>query len=440
MPLLLSELPVDPVVILTGRNGGGKSRLLDQLAQEFGGAACVTLRAEGELLDWEIAHEKQRPGMVPNSGRPVREILRVEGKCLELVQSLGLQTHLDTGFRQLSTGERRRVMVALALGTMPKALLLDEPLAGIDLDSRGVLLALFADFIDSGEDKRVIIATSDPEPYQSLARSYVFVEAGRFTKKFENWRDMPLEVDGQLKSCLPGHALDVSIPDPLVILNDITVTHSGRDVVSNFSWTLRRGENWQILGPNGCGKSTLMRLITGDHPQCYSNDVTVFGHRRGTGESIWDVKRFIGIASTELHSGYRVGTTAGAVVLSGLFDSVGVYRAGTEEQTQLVFEWLEFIGLPGQEKALFQALSYGEQRLLIIARALIKRPPLLILDEPCQGLDPANKKLVLEVIQRLIISGETQVLFITHDPTERIAGITHRLTYAVGNWSVSCET
>ena len=164
------------------------------------------------------------------------------------------------------------------------------------------------------------------------------------------------------------------------------------------------------------------------------------GMRRGNGESVWDIKSHLGIVSPALHQQYRVGSPALAVVLSGLYDSVGIYRKPDPAHLAIAREWLQVVGMAEEEKKLFRSFSYGQQRLLLIARALVKQPPLLILDEPCQGLDALNRALVLKVIDRIAATGLTQILYITHEPEDHLECVTNELVFQNGTWQQSRVT
>jgi len=153
------------------------------------------------------------------------------------------------------------------------------------------------------------------------------------------------------------------------------------------------GEHWQLTGPNGSGKTCLLSLITGDHPQCYVNDIRVFGFQRGQGESIWQIKQFIGYVSTQLQWEYRVSTSVRNVVISGFHDSIGLYTKPSDVQKNIADQWLDVLGMRHRANEPFTQLSHGDKRLLLIARAMVKHPPLLILDEPCLGLDDINRQL-----------------------------------------------
>jgi molybdate transport system ATP-binding protein len=208
--------------------------------------------------------------------------------------------------------------------------------------------------------------------------------------------------------------------DSLVELKHATVAYGDHVVFKDLTWTVRRGENWAVVGPNGSGKTTLLGLITGDNLQAYANEVYLFGKRRGEGESIWDIRRRLGVVSPELQLQYRHPVPAREVILSGFFDSIGLYRKATEEQVALADQWLEFLGMTDRADRPFNRLSYGEKRLMLIVRAMVKSPELLILDEPCQGLDRSNREMVLALMQSIGNRGSTGLIYITHHQEELI--------------------
>lgn len=206
----------------------------------------------------------------------------------------------------------------------------------------------------------------------------------------------------------------------LVRMNNVTVAWDGHTVLDNLSWSLYAGEHWLIRGPNGSGKTTFLELITGDNMQVFCNDVSIFGRRRGTGETIWELKEKMGIVSYRLHLEYRMvgGTDLEAVLLSGLHDSIGLYEQRSQVEQMTVRRWLEFGGFAGREHEPFSSLSYGEQRAVLILRAAVKCPPLLILDEPCHGLDESHRTLVLNLLESIAETGTSTLLHVTHDPAE----------------------
>ncbi len=215
--------------------------------------------------------------------------------------------------------------------------------------------------------------------------------------------------------------------DPLVRLTGAAIRYPDNTVFENLDWTIEANQHWQLSGPNGSGKTCLLSLITGDHPQCYVNDIKVFGFQRGTGESIWQIKQYIGYVSTALQWEYRVSIGLRNVIISGFYDSIGLYTKSTDTQKAIADQWLALLGMSDRADEPFNGLSYGEQRLLLIARAMVKHPPLLILDEPCLGLDDMNRQVVLALIERICTASETAVLYVNHRSEDRIRGIDHHL-------------
>jgi molybdate transport system ATP-binding protein len=218
--------------------------------------------------------------------------------------------------------------------------------------------------------------------------------------------------------------------EEVISLRDVTVAYGGRAVLDRVSWTVRRGERWGLLGPNGSGKTTLLSLVCGDHPQAYGNDVSVFGRRRGTGESIWDVKRRIGLVSPELHLYFTHPMTARAAAATGFFDVV-TPRPTTPDQDAAVGRLFAEFGLAGVADRQFGRLSTGQQRLVLLVRVLVKDPELLILDEPFQGLDRpavAHARAWLDANLR----ADQTLVFVTHHPDEVPAGVTRTLRLDAG--------
>jgi len=218
---------------------------------------------------------------------------------------------------------------------------------------------------------------------------------------------------------------------PLVRLNGISIKYGDFTLLDKLDWCIEANQHWQLSGPNGSGKTALLSLITGDHPQCYVNDIVVFGYQRGNGESIWQIKQFIGYVSTALQWEYRVGTSLRNVIISGFYDSIGLYSKCTDKQRQIADQWLALLGMSDRTDQPFNKLSYGDQRLLLIARAMVKHPPLLILDEPCLGLDDMNRQLVLALIEKICAGSETSVIYVNHHPEDRIKGIENYLALGV---------
>jgi molybdate transport system ATP-binding protein len=200
----------------------------------------------------------------------------------------------------------------------------------------------------------------------------------------------------------------------LVRLKNGTAGYGGKTIFTNLNIDIHTGDHTLVTGPNGCGKSTLLQMIIGDHPACYQNDLRLFGIQRGTGESIWEIKADMGIVSPDLHRNYHVPGDALHCIISGLYDSIGLYRQYTGRDEESAMKWLDRLGLVRQARVAFRQLSYADQRLVLIARALIKVPRLLILDEPTHGLDEPNRKAVLDFLEQVAKENLSTILYVSH--------------------------
>jgi molybdate transport system ATP-binding protein len=215
------------------------------------------------------------------------------------------------------------------------------------------------------------------------------------------------------------------VSDTIVELSDVIVTHANHTILDRVSWRVQRGDRWAIIGPNGSGKTTLLSLLCGDHPQAYSNDVRLFGRRRGSGETIWDVKRNVGLLSPEFHLYFSEPLSAERAAATGFFDALAD-RPTNPEQNARVRELFAAFGIAHLAHRAFKMLSTGEQRLVLLARALVKRPPLVILDEPFQGMDATATARCRDYLDRELGPDQT-LLFVTHEPGELPHGISKTL-------------
>jgi molybdate transport system ATP-binding protein len=353
--------------------------------------------------------------------------------ALALAHQLGISHLLDRGLRWLSTGEIRKVLILRELIRSPQLLILDEPFDGLDRESRRQLGQLINELMNGS--RQVILITHRSEEILPNISHVLAVDDGKVV--CQGKRD---EVLACLRPFVPTSETAApaipsarreygAIPETLVDMKNVTVAYGDTVVFKDLSWSMRAGEHWAIAGPNGSGKSTLLSLVAGDNPQAYANEIYLFGNRRGSGESIWDIKHHIGIISSEFQIRYRKSIRARDVVLSGFFDSIGLYRHGTPEQRDTVDQWLHTLKVMHLAHRPFNQLSHGEQRMVLLARAMVKPPLLLILDEPCQGLDSFNRRAILDIVDRIGRHFSTHILFVTHYADEIPACITHRLRF-----------
>lgn len=449
-----------------GANGSGKSALgrllcgdLELCSGTMSGIAdgeYVAFETVDEILEWERYHDDSDFLDRIDHGTPVKEFMlagRPEDgiRLEELARKLYFADLLERGLRFLSTGEMRKVVICRALLRQPQMLILDEPFDGLDQASCGVVQELIA--ACAGQGIRIVLLLnrfSEILPLIShiaYLRNCRLVAAGPrdellLSPALRRLHDFHSSLPAQLperdrKSAAPELAEDQA----LIEMRQVSVSYGGQPVLNHLDWTVRPGQHWQISGPNGAGKSTLLSLVAGDHPQAYANDIRLFGRQRGTGESVWQIKQQLGLLSTGLQQDYRVGVTVEMAVISGFFDSIGVYCQASRRQREIARQWLEILHLQDRRTASLRSLSYGEQRLVLLARAMVKQPRLLILDEPCQGLDEINRQMVLKLIDHLAVTGQSQLLYVTHHPEDRLACITHHLQLlpsAAGGYSARC--
>jgi molybdate transport system ATP-binding protein len=215
--------------------------------------------------------------------------------------------------------------------------------------------------------------------------------------------------------------------DEIIRMENVSVRYGRKRILSDINWSVRRGESWALVGPNGSGKSTLLSLISGDNPKAYNNGISIFGKRRGSGESIWDLKRRTGLVSSELHLHVPVYQTSYETVLSGFTDSFFSLRSARSHQRAAAKQILNKFGLLPFWREPFGSLSEGQQRMVLLARALVKSPELLLLDEPCQGLDAAHQRIFLRFIESVVRESEATIVYVTHVPNEIPRGITNAL-------------
>jgi molybdate transport system ATP-binding protein len=439
-----------------GPNGSGKSSLVRALAglaptsagtiswRLPGGAAAVgyvAFEQEEELLGREQARDEARAfAHDPDGMLTARELLRRSASG-EQHFPFDLDPLLDRPLRALSTGELRRVLIAQALAAKPRLLLLDEPFDGLDAESRSLLRELLSGLARSGLS--LILVTHHQEEilpgvtHLLLLRDCRVVAQGRADEVLAAHRLEELYGTDHRPAASPASPPAPSRPSagfapPLVELRQVTVRYGETVALDRVSWTMRRGEHWGLLGPIGSGKSTLLELIHGDNLQAYANQVWLFGRRRGSGESLWEVRDRLGFVSARQQAGYRRSSTVLEVVASGFFDSTGLYHRPSQAQSAATGQWIDRLGLAGISERPFVELSYGQRRLALIARAMVKEPELLILDEPCAGLDPANLRMVLDLIDRIGAQTGTSLLYVSHRQEELPRCLTHRLRLRAG--------
>lgn len=425
LQLELSSPPGPGLSLVTGANGSGKSSMARALAARVEGARLLSAETQQAFYEAQLAADESNFRGGVDTSTSVRELLGEPGLHHPLFRAFRLEALRERGYRLLSTGEARKVLLLEAVLSAPSLLILDDPFDGLD---RAAQAELAQAIVQTAEHLPTLVlgtfsARDLPFPLAAL-REVVVVAERRLSFRGSPQAFLQHTARGPIPRTTPPvelgswyAPLDPRVP--LVELRAGSVRYGEHVVFEQLDFRVAAGQHTLIEGPNGSGKSSLLEMITGDHPQAYSNDLHLFGRRRGTGETVWDIKKNVGIVSARLHRDYRVGGSVEEVLLSGLFDSIGLYQKPEPTQRTRARAWLEWLELGLAPTAPFRELSFGQQRLVLIARAAIKVPPLVVMDEPTSGLDPDNRARVLELVESLCGQRKSTVLMVTHRADER---------------------
>jgi len=348
---------------------------------------------------------------------------------------LGLTPLLDKYIIYLSSGELRKFQLAKALFGEPRILIMDNPFIGLDAPTRSQLSDLLSTL--AGESAlQMILLLSKTDDIPPMITHVVEV-ADKVVAQKE-----PIDAYLARKAHRPAHVLtaeqeaaiaalpyhdDDYAAEEVVRLRKVSIRYGERTILRDLDWTVRNGERWALSGNNGSGKSTLLSLVCADNPQGYACDITLFDRPRGSGETIWDIKRHIGYVSPEMHRAYKKDLPAIRIVASGLKDSVGLYVRPSENEYATCRWWMDLFGIGQLAERTFMSLSSGEQRLVLLARAFVKDPELLILDEPLHGLDDRNRQLTKDIIEAFCRRRNKTLVMVSHYEEELPSCITHRL-------------
>jgi len=444
---------------ILGPNGAGKSTLIKVILGQL--PYCGTIKRDQEIssnndiaytsLDQQklvIAKEEKKYLYESFSGtkeyylsgydfiNPKKE---QKEKLSKTLAQLGIDSVMEKPIRNFSNGEMRKTLIVKALLGEPKLLILDEPFEGLDSMSAKWLSKSISKIIKNGLAVWLISNRTQelvPEISHILCLKSGKILMKGLRSKIYNAKNMEIlysktqskkntisnkEKYGKLIQQKFPKTIDRNEKSPCIIqMKDVSIRFGERVIFKKFNWSIFKDENWKIIGPNGSGKSTLLNLISGDNLQVYSNKIFLFGKRRGTGESIWDIKQKLGLVSPELHFRYKEPITAMKVILSGFFDSIGFYQPASKKQKETALNWMNFLNIENFTDCNFNQLSFGQQRLILIARSMVKSPQILILDEPCGGLDKSNRNRVLELIDHIGMNSTTQIIYISHFTTDEL--------------------
>lgn len=443
----LLSLPQGVSVVLGG-NGAGKSTLglvIEKGRYAYGNrlefarpdmrAKMLTFTDIHSFTGIDVLSHEQRleatvNDLVPTVADVVGHLAQDE-EWLRLCASFALRDVMDKRINYLSSGELRKLLVVNALHSQPDILLLDNPYIGLDAASRAELDAALASLPQRGVS--VVMLLCDGADIPDYADSVLLMADCKLQRLVTDRAEIAALRDEEASEAI---AID-SIPlrerkdgayEVAFAIADGHLRYGDREIISGLDWTVRRGERWALTGPNGSGKSLLLSMICGDHPQAYANRITLFDRRRGSGESIWEIKDRIGYVCPEMQLYFRSPLQVADIVAQGLRSALNRYAKITADEHAEALEWLRLLGIEHLADRKFEALSSGEQRMVLLARAFIKQPPLLILDEPLHGLDAPSKARVRRLVDLLTSRSDSSLIFVSHYTREIPDGVTQTKT------------
>lgn len=428
------------ITVLAGRNGSGKTQYVEQLRRQIASDKVRYIafsdsygpNVDGQYylqLRWnqhDIDHEMPTAGELLQrsyllTGEDTAERRQLRDRLYDLFDIGPL---LDKYIITLSSGELRKFQLTKTLFADPRLLIMDNPFIGLDAETRDQLRELLRTLATERDmELMLVLSKTDDIP------EYV-TDVRWFPEKTEG-PDGPVLAAEKREAILslPAHDNDYQC-QRVIDMRHVTIRYGKRTILRDLDWTVMNGERWALTGQNGSGKSTLLSLVCADNPQSYACDITLFDRPRGSGESIWDIKRHIGYVSPEMHRSYKRNLPAIRIVASGLMDSVGLYAVPDRKDYDKCRWWMSIFGIADLADRPFLQLSSGEQRLVLLARAFVKDPQLLILDEPLHGLDLWNRRLAKDVIETFCQRPGKTMIMVTHYQEELPDCITDKLTLA----------
>jgi molybdate transport system ATP-binding protein len=344
-----------------------------------------------------------------------------------ILSALGFINQLNATLIELSSGEHKKMQLVKALWLKPQLLILDEPYTGLDTASRQNLNELLTELAECGV-QLILITTEENIPI-CINRFAILKDLNIEVKAIQTTNFIAPRKQQPLPSFLTKSPNYTSYN--LVKMSGVNISYGEKQILKNINWEVNAGEKWLLQGHNGSGKSTLLSLINGDHPQAYANNIYLFGNKRGTGESIWDIKKHIGLISPEFHWYFDSSATVWESIASGLNDTVGLFTTLVDGKKVIVDELVKYFDLEEVKDELLNLLPLGKQRLALLARTIIKNPELLVLDEPCQGLDRQQTKHFNELVDELCSNGMT-LIYVAHTEAQLPQSITHRIVLQQG--------
>lgn len=436
------------VTAVVGRNGSGKTRYIDQLRKKLASdrvryiafTDSYGVNVDGQYylqLRWnqhDIDHETPTVGELLQrsyllTGEDTAERRQMKEHLYELFH---MDTFLDKYIITLSSGELRKFQLTKTLFANPQLLIMDNPFIGLDAETRDQLKGLLLLLAEQRDMEIMLVLSKTDDIPEFVTKILEIPENAEYSSSsdyYAHQQPVPAHVLPKDKQeailNLPYHDNDYDCRR-VVEMHHVSIRYGERTILNDLDWTVMNGDRWALSGQNGSGKSTLLSLVCADNPQSYACDITLFDRPRGSGESIWDIKRHIGYVSPEMHRSYKRNLPSIRIVASGLMDSIGLYAIPDAKDYDRCRWWLDIFGIGHLADRPFLQLSSGEQRLVLLARAFVKDPQLLILDEPLHGLDLWNRRLVKDVIETFCQRRNKTMIMVTHYQEELPSVITQQ--------------
>jgi molybdate transport system ATP-binding protein len=337
----------------------------------------------------------------------------------KIISTLKLDKLADKQLIKLSNGETKRLRIAAALLKNPVLLLMDSPLTGLDVQTRAEFNEIISEITQSGIT--LVMATSPFEIPDAITNVGI-LKAGAIVKELARKDFNPVMVTSQNNNSIDEQELrsllnvtpSTDAYQQIIAMQNVRIKYGDNIILNNVNWQVKAGERWALLGHNGAGKSTLLSLINGDNPQAYANDIILFDKKRGTGESIWDIKKKIGFVSPELHQYFPTDNSCLQVIESGYYDTLGLFRPSNNDRAAIALRWMKALEIDQHARTLLKNVPASAQRLCLLARALVKNPPLLIFDEPCQGMDTHQQLHFKNLVDTICSLSNVTLIYVTH--------------------------
>lgn len=427
----------EKIIAIAGLNGSGKTAYVDQMRKQLASdkvryiAFCDTYGSNTDKAYYLQQRWNQHDidDEMPITGELLERTYILTGEDTperrqyqqQLYKLFQFDSLLDKYIISLSSGELRKYQIIKTLLSAPSKLILDNPFIGLDAETRLQLKTLFLT-LSQERHLTIYLVVSRIEDIPEYTNEIIWLT------EESDFHSAPIHLSDDKRQAILSlkQSADIRSSDEVVLMNNIHIKYGNRTILSHVNWTIRQGECWALCGQNGSGKSTLLSLICADNPQAYACDISLFGRKRGSGESIWEIKRHIGYVSPEMHRSYHHNIPVIQVMASGLKDTVGLYTRTNEAERETCRWWMRIFGIDHLETRPFLSLSSGEQRLVLVARAFVKDPQLLILDEPLHGLDNQNRTLVKDIIETFSQRPNKTLIMVTHYEEDLPACFTHK--------------